>query len=134
MFILHPQLARDTFFIADMPLCRALLMNNTLYPWVILVPRIEAASELIDLAPNERHRLMDEIAKVSHIMRIEFAPDKLNIAALGNQVPQLHIHIIARYKNDAAWPNPVWGKTAEPYANPEPVIQRLEQVFLPACQ
>ena len=97
MFNLHPQLERDTLPIADLPLCHAVLMNNALFPWLILVPRVPEAREIIDLEAAQRHLLMDEIARVSQAMRGLFRPDKLNVAALGNQVPQLHVHVIARF-------------------------------------
>ncbi|MFZ5662904.1 MAG: HIT domain-containing protein [Pseudomonadota bacterium] len=106
---LHPQLAADTHAVASWPLCELLLMDDAQYPWLILVPRVDGARELIDLAPSDRHRLLDEIARASRLLRALFAPDKLNVAALGNVVPQLHVHVIARFRDDAAWPRPVWG-------------------------
>lgn len=124
-FTLHPQLERDSFFVSDMALSRVLLMNNNIFPWVILVPRIAGAQEIIDLGGSQRHVLMDEIAQMSNIMQAQFNPDKLNIAALGNQVPQLHIHIICRYKKDPSWPSPVWGGPSAPYTDAKPLIERL---------
>lgn len=115
MFELHPQLKNDTFFIASLKLCDALLMNNALFPWFILVPRVDDVSEIIDLSEADRAVLMKEISTASHVMRAFYTPKKLNVAALGNQVPQLHIHIIGRNESDAAWLHPVWGKGAEPY-------------------
>jgi diadenosine tetraphosphate (Ap4A) HIT family hydrolase len=132
MFTLHAQLERDTFLITNLPLCRALLMNNALFPWIILVPRVEGAREILDLSPEERHPCMDEIAQASAVMQYLFLPDKLNMAALGNQVPQLHVHVIARYTGDAAWPEPVWGKGFKPYEDPELLRRQLESAFLPA--
>lgn len=133
MFSLHPQLERDTFVISDMKLCRVFLMNNSLFPWLILVPRIENAKEIIDLADAERHLLMDEITAASHAIKAQFAPDKLNVAALGNQVPQLHIHVIARFACDNAWPQPVWGKGSQAYsAKPEALIEKLTQALTAA--
>ncbi len=129
MFTLHPQLERDTIFIADLPLSRALLMNNHLFPWVILVPREPQIQEIMQLAVSQQHQLMDEITAVSQAMQAIFSPDKLNIAALGNQVPQLHIHIIARFKNDTAWPNPVWGKGVELYGDAAPTVMRLKKAL-----
>ena len=126
MFTLHPQLERDTFPVTELALCRMLLMNNRLFSWFILVPRVTQAREIIDLDAKQRHLLMDEIAQASGAMRAAFKPDKLNVAALGNQVPQLHVHVIARYTRDAAWPNPVWGAGSEPYGTPMPVIERLK--------
>jgi len=129
MFTLHPQLERDSFFVASLELSQLLLINNALFPWLVLVPRAPEARELIDLQDGARHQLMDEISLVSRCMQSLFAPDKLNIAALGNQVPQLHIHVIARFAKDAAWPHPVWGKGNEPYTDPKPFIDRLKKEF-----
>lgn len=115
-FHLHPRLQEDAIEVGDLPLCRVLLMNDARYPWLILVPRIGSAREIIDLDAGDRGRLMEEIAVASHVMRDIFEPEKLNVAALGNMVPQLHVHIIGRYANDGAWPAPVWGVgSAEPY-------------------
>ena len=108
-FILHPQLARDTAQVGDLPLARVLLMNDANYPWLILVPRRDGAVELIDLAEEEQRQLTREIAQVSHALKTITACDKLNVAAIGNVVPQLHVHIVARRRGDAAWPKPVWG-------------------------
>lgn len=115
MFKLHPRLEADTFPIGELDLCKILLMNNAFYPWLILVPKKPDLKEIIDLNKNDRAILMEEISLISEKMQSIFAPDKLNVAALGNQVPQLHIHIIARYKEDRAWPNPVWGGASHAY-------------------
>ena len=109
-FQLHPQLAQDTWLVTDLPLCRVLLMNETRYPWVILVPRRQDIREIHELTAMERQPLWQESDQLSRALMKLFKPDKLNIAALGNQVPQLHIHHIARFQTDAAWPAPVWGK------------------------
>ena len=109
-FQLHPQLAQDTWLVTDLPLCRVLLMNETRYPWVILVPRQQDIREIHELTAMERQPLWQESDQLSRALMKLFKPDKLNIAALGNQVPQLHIHHIARFQTDAAWPAPVWGK------------------------
>jgi diadenosine tetraphosphate (Ap4A) HIT family hydrolase len=106
---LHPQLDKDTVSIGDLPLSRLLLSKDANYPWLILVPRQAEAVEIIDLSPADRARLMTEISQVSEALKDVTGCDKLNVAALGNQVPQLHVHIIARRKSDAAWPRPVWG-------------------------
>lgn len=108
MFKLHSQLEKDTIFIKDLKLCQLLLMNNALYPWFVLVPKKPEMVEIIDLSDDEQILLMQEIAEVSRLVKKTFKPDKLNIAALGNMVPQLHIHIIARFKNDPTFPKPVW--------------------------
>ena len=110
---LHPQLAQDTVPVGDLALSRALLANDANFPWLILVPRLPALVEIIDLEPNDQHQLMREIDATARALRSTTACDKLNIAALGNQVVQLHVHVIARRKSDAAWPKPVWG-TAPP--------------------
>jgi diadenosine tetraphosphate (Ap4A) HIT family hydrolase len=106
---LHPQLDKDTVSIGDLPLSRLLLSKDANYPWLILVPRQVEVVEIIDLDPEDRARLMSEIGEVSLALRDITGCDKLNVAALGNQVPQLHVHVIARRKSDAAWPRPVWG-------------------------
>ena len=108
-FILHPQLERDTVRIGDLALSRVLLMNDVNYPWLILVPRREEVIEFIELAEDERTQLMQEIANVSEALKALTECEKLNVAAIGNVVPQLHVHIIARRHSDPAWPKPVWG-------------------------
>lgn len=114
---LHPQLAADTRHVASLALCDVLLMDNRLHPWLILVPRIADAVEWFDLAPDDQHRLLDECARAGEALKALHAPDKLNVAALGNVVSQLHVHVIARFRDDAAWPRPVWGAVpAERYA------------------
>ncbi len=106
---LHPQLAADTMPVGDLALSRVLLATDANYPWLILVPRRAGVSELIDLEENEQVQLLGEIAATAQALKETVACDKLNIAALGNMVAQLHVHVIARTKNDAAWPKPVWG-------------------------
>ena len=105
---LHPQLAADTVPVCDLTLSRLLAMNDANFPWLILVPRRAGVSEIIDLGA-EQSALMDELALVSRALKDETRCDKLNVAAIGNMVPQLHVHIVARRKDDAAWPKPVWG-------------------------
>ncbi len=113
---LHPQLRADSLEIGDLPLSRVLLMNDANYPWLLLVPRCAGASEIIDLTETERAELMDEIALVAGVLKGVTACDKLNIAAIGNVVPQLHVHVVARRRDDTAWPRPVWGAApARPY-------------------
>jgi len=115
-FILHPRLQDDAIEVLDLPLCRVLLMNDARYPWLILVPRQPGARELVDLDRDARIQLMDEIAAASEVIAAVFAPEKLNVGALGNLVPQLHVHVVGRYASDGAWPGPVWGSgPAEPY-------------------
>jgi diadenosine tetraphosphate (Ap4A) HIT family hydrolase len=114
---LHPQLAHDTAPVGDLALARVLAMSDANYPWVILVPRRGGAVEIIDLDEADRGRLMAEIVQVSAALRELTACAKLNVAAIGNVVPQLHVHVVARRTDDAAWPKPVWGAVAaKPYA------------------
>jgi diadenosine tetraphosphate (Ap4A) HIT family hydrolase len=120
MFSLHPQLAKDCLPLGSFRLCRLLLMNDAHYPWFILVPEREDVGEVYQLADADRHRLWDESAELSRALVAGFAPHKLNVAALGNQVPQLHVHHIVRYRHDPAWPNPVWGRVPpKPYYSAE---------------
>ncbi|MGJ4998537.1 HIT domain-containing protein [Bradyrhizobium sp. HKCCYLR20261] len=106
---LHPQLAKDTINIGDLPLSRVLVIKDANYPWLLLVPRREGAVEIIDLDEVAQAQLMTEITRVSRAVKEITKCDKLNVAALGNMVPQLHVHIIARRTSDVAWPRPVWG-------------------------
>lgn len=116
MFELHPRLAADTREVARLPLCQVLLMNDRRFPWLILVPRRPNIREIHQLAAADRATLVEEIAKVAQAMEKLHKADKMNVAALGNQVPQLHVHVIARFTADSAWPNPIWGRgTAEAY-------------------
>ena len=109
-FALDPRLAADTHAIGALPFSELLLMDDARFPWVILVPRIAGARELIDLDEGDQRLLLGEIDRVARALESLLHPDKLNIAALGNVVPQLHVHVIARFTSDAAWPNPVWGR------------------------
>ena len=127
-YALHPQLATDTHPVAALALCDLRLMDDSNYPWLVLVPRVADARELIDLGEDQRRQLSDEIDLTSRLLRDAFRPFKLNVAALGNLVPQLHVHVIARFEQDPAWPRPVWGMTAaRPYA-PEQLVRRIRQL------
>jgi diadenosine tetraphosphate (Ap4A) HIT family hydrolase len=106
---LSPHLERDTINIGDLPLSRVLIIKDANYPWLLLVPRRSNVTDITDLDEVEQGQLMTEINRVSRALKEISKPDKLNIAALGNLVAQLHIHIIARRTTDAAWPRPVWG-------------------------
>ena len=106
---LHPQLARDTINIGDLPLSRVLVVNDANWPWLLLVPRRLDVGEIIDLDEVEQAQLMTEIARVARALKAVTACTKLNIAALGNIVPQLHVHVIARREGDTGWPRPIWG-------------------------
>lgn len=108
-FELDPRLAADTYPIGDLPLCRLLLMDDSRYPWCILVPRRADLREIHELDGDARLQLLEESALLSTALQRLFRPDKLNLAALGNLVPQLHLHHVVRYRSDPAWPAPVWG-------------------------
>ena len=116
-FALDLRLAADTVPVADLPLCRTLLMNDARFPWLILVPAKRGLTELHALDAADARQVWDEIALAARALETLYAPEKINIGALGNIVRQLHIHVVARSTGDAAWPGPVWGAgTAEPYA------------------
>jgi diadenosine tetraphosphate (Ap4A) HIT family hydrolase len=106
---LHPQLVQDTTSLGDLPLSRLLLSNDANYPWLLLVPRRVGASEIIDLDVAEQSQLLIEVATTSRALKDVTACHKLNIAAIGNVVAQLHVHVVARRRGDPAWPRPVWG-------------------------
>ncbi len=115
-FHLHERLEADTVPVAGLDLCRVRLMDNRLWPWLVLVPARPGVSEIHQLSPADRHRLADEVALASAALEALVRPDKINVGALGNLVPQLHVHVVARRRDDPAWPGPVWGSGfAEPY-------------------
>lgn len=109
MFIMHPRLEADSVVMGDFPLSRLLLMNDSRYPWLILVPRRVGISEIYQLGEKDQQQLQRESVALGRVIMSVFGGDKLNVAALGNLVPQLHIHHIVRYRDDATWPGPVWG-------------------------
>ena len=124
-FHLDPRLSADTHPVATLGLCELRLMDDANYPWLVLVPRVAGIRELIDLEAGQRRQLADETDLASRLLRQVFAPDKLNVAALGNMVAQLHVHVIARFEQDPAWPAPVWGRVeARPYT-PEILLKRI---------
>jgi len=128
-FALHPQLADDTHPLTTLTLCELRLMDDANYPWLVLVPRIAGAREMIDLDADQRRQLTDEIDIAARLLRTVCQPYKLNIAALGNMVEQLHVHVIGREQEDPAWPAPVWGRvTARPYT-PEQLVTRIGQLL-----
>lgn len=135
MFSLHPRLAADTLLLGDFPLSHCLLMNDMHYPWLILVPRVESIREIFELTVEDQQQLLRESSWTSERLSRHFNADKINIGALGNMVPQLHLHHVARYANDAAWPGPVWGKhAAQPYTvdNLQMMQKRLQEAFADA--
>jgi diadenosine tetraphosphate (Ap4A) HIT family hydrolase len=117
-FILHERLKNDTVEVIDLKLCRVLLMNDSHFPWLILVPMRPGATEVHELSKEDRITLIEEASAASRAISAAFSPDKINIGALGNLVPQLHVHVVGRAKNDRAWPGPVWGSgPAVPYTD-----------------
>ena len=133
---LDPLLERDTTAIGDLPLCRALLINDANYPWLLLVPRRHATVEIIDLEYVEQAQLMTEVSHASRTLKAMTGCDKINVAALGNVVPQLHVHVIARSRGDAAWPRPVWNvappKNYDPRDHDKLVATLRQKLTLPA--
>lgn len=122
-FELDPRLVTDTIPIGDFPLCRLLLMNDSQYPWFILVPRRAGVTEIYHLSADERQQLMQETSNLTETLADLFQARKMNVATLGNQVAQLHMHVIVRQEGDPAWPGPVWGRSpAVPYT-PEQLAQ-----------
>jgi len=131
MFELHPRLKADTVKIADLPLCQVLLMKDARYPWLILVPRKAELTEIHDLSIRARTELMEEITQCSRIIQALHSPDKINIGALGNLVPQLHIHVVGRRTDDPAWPGPVWG-VGEALAYDHDTLKDVRNQFMAA--
>lgn len=125
MFALDPRLVQDTLHMGDFPLCRLLLMNDSSYPWFILVPRREEVSELFQLAEADQRSLWRETTLLAERLKDTFKADKMNVANLGNVVSQLHMHVIVRRRGDAAWPAPVWGRQpAVPYTEEQVLLVR----------
>jgi diadenosine tetraphosphate (Ap4A) HIT family hydrolase len=106
-FELHPNFS-SKLFIADFPLCRVLLENEKHYPWLLLIPRRANVSRTIDLSIEDQMQLIKELDAVQRVLWDEFEPTQMNVAAIGNKTPQLHVHVIARFQTDPAWPNTVW--------------------------
>jgi diadenosine tetraphosphate (Ap4A) HIT family hydrolase len=115
-FALDSRLAAESHLIGALPLCRVFLFDDARFPWLVLVPGRPELVEIVDLPTAERHQLLEEITTAMDVLKAATTPYKLNVAALGNSVRQLHVHVIARFREDAAWPNPVWGRgTRVPY-------------------
>jgi len=132
MFTLDPRLEKESLLIGEFELSRVLLMNDARYPWVILVPRVTGLTEVFDLTIEQQQQLMIESNGVASRLNTLVQADKMNVAALGNVVSQLHIHHVARFIQDDSWPAPVWGKGESiPYSEQESdaVIEQLKSVF-----
>jgi diadenosine tetraphosphate (Ap4A) HIT family hydrolase len=127
-FTLHPRLEKDTASVGDLPLSRVLVMNDANFPWLILVPRRANVGELIELADHEQATLMIEIGCVATALKALTGCDKLNIAAIGNIVPQLHVHVVARRRGDVAWPKPVWGNSPPLDYDPRALAGFIERI------
>ncbi|MGB0237318.1 MAG: HIT domain-containing protein [Cycloclasticus sp.] len=132
VFKLHPKLAEDCHYLGDFPLCALLLSKDANYPWYILVPRRADITEAFQLNEHDQQTLQHESLQLSEALSSAFSADKMNIAALGNMVPQLHLHHIVRYTTDAAWPNPIWGHStpiAYSQASLEEHIHKTQQLL-----
>lgn len=125
---LDPRLESDSSTIINLALCQIRLHHNAAFPWILLIPQQESLSEIIDLCPPNQLVLMQEIALCSEIMRDVFNPKKLNVANLGNIVPQLHVHIIARYETDGAWPDPIWNRGVTENYTVDAINERIIQL------
>lgn len=131
-FSLDPRLAAESHGLGELPLCRVLLFDDARFPWLVLVPRRARLVEITDLAPADRIQLLEEIGTAMDVLKVATDPYKLNVAALGNSVRQLHVHVIARFQEDAAWPAPVWGHSERvPYQDAAQVdlARRLRRGF-----
>ena len=123
-FQLDPRLEKDTFYIGDLPLSRVLLTNVVNFPWIILVPKVPEVSELFELSSEQQNQYLNESNFLLQEMSVLYKADKMNIANLGNMVPQLHIHIVARYQDDDAWPEPIWSfQNTENYSKTQAKIE-----------
>lgn len=134
-FALDPRLAADTHPVGDLALSSVLLMDDARFPWLILVPRRPALSELTDLSPEDAATAFEEIRITVKVVQALTRPDKVNVAALGNVVPQLHVHVVARFRSDPAWPGPVWGvgeRKAYPVHARAALLERAAALFAAA--
>ncbi|WP_417594875.1 HIT domain-containing protein [Oceanospirillum sp.] len=128
MFTLHSRLEQDTIPVADLPLSRLVMMNDARFPWFILIPRIGGITEIHQLDKANRQQLMDESCILAEALMSAFRGYKMNVAALGNMVPQLHMHHVVRQEDDAAWPAPVWGVGTPEAMNEEEAQLRIQQL------
>lgn len=129
-FSLHPQLANDCFELADLPLCKLLLCNDSAYPWFILVPKVNDVTDIYQLDWQQQQQLLNESSLLSELLMQVFTGDKMNVAALGNVVEQLHLHHVVRYKTDVSWPKPIWGQQPlTPYTDDD--LANIKATLLP---
>jgi diadenosine tetraphosphate (Ap4A) HIT family hydrolase len=126
-FTLDPRLAADSAFIADGPLSQVRLMDDTRYPWLVLVPRVNGVSEWLELDGGQQRLLLAEINQAGQLIRAQSGVEKLNIGALGNIVRQLHVHLVGRHDGDAAWPGPVWGHGSAIRHAPDQLAVEIER-------
>ncbi|QRV24173.1 HIT domain-containing protein [Marinomonas foliarum] len=132
MFELNPVLGRDSILVGHFSLCQLRIINDAQFPWFILVPQRNDISEIYQLVEEDRQQLLLESCVLAEVLHDAFSATKLNVAALGNQVPQLHVHHIVRYKTDPCWPDPIWGKNkAVPYAQAElaEILQKVQSLL-----
>ena len=129
-FTLHPQLRQDCIELFEFPLCKLLLCNDTNYPWFILVPKVNDIQDIYQLNWQDQQQFLNESSLLSEVLMQVFQGDKMNVAALGNVVPQLHIHHIVRFKTDTCWPKPVWGQQPA-IAYSQQALQILKERLLP---
>jgi diadenosine tetraphosphate (Ap4A) HIT family hydrolase len=127
-FVLHPQLEKDSELVTELVLCSVRIINDINYPWLILVPKVDNISDVIDLSDVQQRMLWQESALVSRALKYLFTPDKLNVAALGNVVPQLHLHHIVRYKDDVSWPKPIWGQVPSKAYSDKQLSKQIELI------
>ncbi|WP_298774443.1 HIT domain-containing protein [uncultured Shewanella sp.] len=127
-FELDKQLEKETVKIISLPLCDVLLSKEDIGPWLILVPRVENKTEIFQLTLEDQRQLLQESSLISEMLKIEFNADKMNVAAIGNVVPQLHVHHVARFYNDAIWPKPIWGNTSGQQMSENKLNRVIEQI------
>jgi diadenosine tetraphosphate (Ap4A) HIT family hydrolase len=127
-FQLHPRLQQDCIPVGRFKLCRLLMMNDSQFPWFILVPEQADVSEIYQLAKTDRQILIEESSRLAEMLADVYQADKMNIATIGNMVPQLHIHHVVRYRRDKAWPQPVWGKLAAVPYTEQQIMENLTLV------
>ena len=127
-FKLDSRLQADSYLVSNLSLCQVRLINDSQFVWCVLVPKVFDAVEIIDLNGQQQAQLWQESALLSHVLKRAFSPHKLNVAAIGNIVSQLHVHHVCRYTNDVAWPAPVWGKQAMIHYSEDKKLEVIEKI------